>query len=233
MTASMTTISNSRLLEDRIGKFALLGIFSWQFYHASASVLSQLIHSDWSLEWLMRVVAHVSIFGFLSLVVYFTVTRKPPVEVALGVEARFSALLGTFLLLAMVAVPPAAISETQAIVATLMIITGTLSSIWCISWLGRNFSVMAAARELVSTGPYAIVRHPLYLAEAISVAGVIAINGSALALALGAVQCAFQFRRMRHEEQVLSRAFPSYAAYSQTTPMIIPRLFAKSGARDV
>ena len=38
--------------------------------------------------------------------------------------------------------------------------------------LGRSFSINAEARRLVTEGPYAVIRHPLYLAEQIALIGV-------------------------------------------------------------
>jgi protein-S-isoprenylcysteine O-methyltransferase Ste14 len=38
--------------------------------------------------------------------------------------------------------------------------------------LGRSFSVMPEARRLVTNGPYSVIRHPVYLGEAVALAGV-------------------------------------------------------------
>jgi protein-S-isoprenylcysteine O-methyltransferase Ste14 len=103
-----------------------------------------------------------------------------------------------------------------------MILLGTLLSIYCLYFLGKSFSIMATARSLVSTGPYGIVRHPLYLAEAITVAGIILAHWSPLAVLLGLSQLAFQVRRMFNEEAVLRSAFSEYEDYSAKVPMMIP-----------
>jgi protein-S-isoprenylcysteine O-methyltransferase Ste14 len=101
---------------------------------------------------------------------------------------------------------------------------GTIFSIYCLHYLGRSFSIMASARELVTHGPYGVVRHPLYLAEGISTVGVILLNWSIWAVMLGLVQMALQFRRMLNEEKVLRAAFPEYADYAARVPMIVPGL---------
>jgi protein-S-isoprenylcysteine O-methyltransferase Ste14 len=84
---------------------------------------------------------------------------------------------------------------------------------------------MAQARRLVTTGPYAIVRHPLYLCEEITVLGVALMHFSFVAVLMVAAQWMFQLRRMTNEEKVLGAAFPECVAYAARTPKIIPRLF--------
>jgi protein-S-isoprenylcysteine O-methyltransferase Ste14 len=43
-----------------------------------------------------------------------------------------------------------------------LIVVGHLLAVYALAWLGRSFSIMAEARRLVTDGPYAVVRHPLY-----------------------------------------------------------------------
>jgi protein-S-isoprenylcysteine O-methyltransferase Ste14 len=111
-----------------------------------------------------------------------------------------------------------------------LIIVGTVSSTWCLWWLGRSFAVMAAARRIVVAGPYAVVRHPLYATESLIVIGCVLMNGTPLAFLVGALQFFFQYRRMVNEEKVLARALEGYTEYMSRTPMVIPRLFGRSAA---
>jgi protein-S-isoprenylcysteine O-methyltransferase Ste14 len=83
---------------------------------------------------------------------------------------------------------------------------------------------MASARELVTRGPYGVVRHPLYLAEGLSTIGIILLHWSPGVVARGAVQFALQFRRMQNEEKVLRAALPEYADYAARVPMVVPGL---------
>ncbi len=84
---------------------------------------------------------------------------------------------------------------------------------------------MAEARELVTRGPYAFVRHPLYLAEEIAVLGAIVIFLSLPAVLLLFLHVAIQIQRMRNEEAVLQQAFPEYAAYMANTSRAIPGVY--------
>jgi protein-S-isoprenylcysteine O-methyltransferase Ste14 len=84
---------------------------------------------------------------------------------------------------------------------------------------------MAEARKLVTGGPYRIVRHPLYLGEQVSIAGVLLQYLSPAVLFVFAVQIAFQFYRMSCEEKILAATFPEYAEYAKRTWRILPGLY--------
>ncbi|MCY1303544.1 Phospholipid methyltransferase [compost metagenome] len=132
----------------------------------------------------------------------------------------------------LVVLPRGTVGPGLLIASTILTLIGAALSIYCLSWLGRSFSVMATARRLVTTGPYAIVRHPLYAAEAIGALGFLIANSSLAALLVGGTHFAFQFRRMYNEERVLRRTFPEYASYASQVPMLIPRsLTPVAGAR--
>ena len=88
--------------------------------------------------------------------------------------------------------------------------------------LSRSFSMMPQARKLVTGGPYAYVRHPLYLAEEAAVAAILLQYAWFAALSFLAAHGAVQVRRMQLEESVLRNAFPEYAAYAKRTPRLIP-----------
>ena len=81
------------------------------------------------------------------------------------------------------------------------------------------------ARELVTSGVYRFMRHPLYLAEEIAAIGSVMQFLSAWTAMLLAVHIAFQFRRMWNEEAILSAVFPHYATYKKKTARIIPGIY--------
>ena len=84
---------------------------------------------------------------------------------------------------------------------------------------------MAEARHLVTEGPYAVIRHPLYLAEEIAVLGVFLQFMSFWAGILFVAHLGFQIQRMRNEEQILRQAFPEYEAYMKRTARVIPGIY--------
>jgi len=105
------------------------------------------------------------------------------------------------------------------------VLLGTCLSSIVLFRLGRSFSLMAEARKLVTTGPYAIVRHPLYLAEEIAVIGTLLQFFSIYTLMIFGVHLWIQIQRMKNEEAVLRDAFPGYVDYQARTFRLIPRVY--------
>jgi len=78
---------------------------------------------------------------------------------------------------------------------------------------------------LVVSGPYAFVRHPLYLGEFVILFGIALQHLMPWSLLLLGVQSVFQFERMKNEERVLARAFPNYAGYIARTARLLPGVY--------
>jgi protein-S-isoprenylcysteine O-methyltransferase Ste14 len=95
--------------------------------------------------------------------------------------------------------------------------------------LGPAWSFVPKADQgtsLVTTGPYRLVRHPIYLGLALLAMGEALAFGSwpALMIVLSGIVPTFAWRA-RAEEKLLSRTFGErYAVYRQRTKMIIPHL---------
>jgi len=93
--------------------------------------------------------------------------------------------------------------------------------------LGPAWSLVPGADQrtgLVTTGPYRLVRHPIYLGLTLLALGEAVATGSwpALAVLLFGIVPTFVWRA-RAEATVLARAFDErYAAYRRRTRMIIP-----------
>jgi protein-S-isoprenylcysteine O-methyltransferase Ste14 len=172
-------------------------------------------------EKLLGLAARLANLMFLILVAATALTRLAPVRKARGIEPRVSALLGTFLAFSL-AVLPKTDSTALSITSTVLIIIGAISSFAVLRWLGKSFSIHAEARRLVTTGPYRLVRHPLYLCEGIATLGVTLQVISPPAVVFTLVFLLIQFRRMINEEAVLTSAFPEYTAYAARTPRLIP-----------
>jgi protein-S-isoprenylcysteine O-methyltransferase Ste14 len=121
---------------------------------------------------LLNMAARVSITLFLALMTVTTLTRLPPVRKAAGIEPRISALLGTFFLNALATLPRAELAPISLAISSVLVIAGMAASFVVLRWLGKAFSIMAEARQLITHGPYAFVRHPLYICEEIAAIGI-------------------------------------------------------------
>ncbi|HLY74227.1 MAG TPA: isoprenylcysteine carboxylmethyltransferase family protein [Planctomycetota bacterium] len=105
----------------------------------------------------------------------------------------------------------------------LLILAGTLNLIGLVA-LRRAFAIMAEARELVRSGPYRWVRHPMYAAHFIIFFCVLLQRFAPLTLALYLVFVGGQIVRARIEEGKLAATFPEYEGYRRSTGMFFPRL---------
>ena len=163
--------------------------------------------------------------GFLGLLLALVWQRPTPSAKADGVWPRVSGVAAVALPACASALPKAEFSPVLVSVSAVLVVGGICGAIYVVWWLGRNFSIFAQARGLVTAGPYRFVRHPLYLAEAFVVLGGLLAYQMPLALLLFGVVIANQFWRMHYEEQVLSAAFPDYKAYAERTARILPGMY--------
>ncbi|HKW84587.1 MAG TPA: isoprenylcysteine carboxylmethyltransferase family protein [Burkholderiaceae bacterium] len=81
--------------------------------------------------------------------------------------------------------------------------------------LGRSFGLLPAQRGLVITGPYRVVRHPIYLGYLLSHVGFLLTNFSWRNAAVLALLYAVQVARIRREEAVLAATDCGYQRYRQ------------------
>jgi protein-S-isoprenylcysteine O-methyltransferase Ste14 len=105
---------------------------------------------------------------------------------------------------------------------------GLMFSIWARSHLGKNWSRAVTIKEdheLITSGPYGIVRHPIYTGL------LLALLGMAVALGewRGAVAVALVFlalwRKLRLEEKWMHAKFgTSYDSYCRRVPALLPYL---------
>lgn len=214
----------NKTLEDNLGKLAMLLIFGYLGIQQVLSFVISFELRDKIALWPLALLSQFCGVIFVSLILYYTVTRLPPRENAAGIMPRLVAVAGTFVMMLLIVLPPEPIGPAMRIISTMMIILGTCLSAWCLNQLGRSFSIMATSRELKTQGSYAVVRHPLYGAEVMMILGVVLAHGSALAFGVGFMWLLLQIRRAQFEESVLRQTFPEYEDYARRVPMLIPGL---------
>ncbi len=80
--------------------------------------------------------------------------------------------------------------------------------------------------RLVTTGPFAYMRNPMYLGQIIFLIGLaLTLHSLLAALLTVAVAVWFHFRVLRDERRLLQRFGEPYAAYRQATKRWLPGLF--------
>jgi protein-S-isoprenylcysteine O-methyltransferase Ste14 len=156
------------------------------------------------------------------LAVALIVIRKPG-GMAITPYAFGIAVLGTALPLMIR--PTGGIQLAPEIVTTAIMTLGLALSVIAKLFLNRSFGIVAANRGVKTGGPYALVRHPMYLGYIISQVGFLLAVFSVLNLAAYAVAWMFQILRIKEEEKYLMTD-SKYVDFAQSTRWrLLPGLF--------
>jgi len=101
-------------------------------------------------------------------------------------------------------------------------------ALWARVNLGRNWGMPMSTKErpeLVTTGPYAFVRHPIYTGILVAMLGS-ALGENAFWVLPLVLFGAFFVYSARREEDLMTKQFPEqYPAYMRRTSMLVPRIF--------
>jgi protein-S-isoprenylcysteine O-methyltransferase Ste14 len=108
-------------------------------------------------------------------------------------------------------------------IGALLTVIGVAFAIWARYKLGRDWgSNTKEYPTLVTTGPYAYVRHPINAGAILALFGS-ALTGSIVAVAMFAGSIIFCLLRIRREERAMSSIFPGkYPTYQTHTKRVIP-----------
>jgi protein-S-isoprenylcysteine O-methyltransferase Ste14 len=112
------------------------------------------------------------------------------------------------------------------LIGLVMLVAGLAFSVWARVHLGANWSgavTLKEGHELIRSGPYRYVRHPIYTGILTGVLGTALCSGTVRA-ALGFAIIAFSFwRKLQLEEALLCEVFPAeYPGYCAEVPALIP-----------
>jgi protein-S-isoprenylcysteine O-methyltransferase Ste14 len=113
-------------------------------------------------------------------------------------------------------------------IAGRLLVTGTRPAGYTIAAAGAIIGVVSMLRlgrqlvpqptpvqggELIESGIYGVVRHPIYLAVLLLIAGVVVRSLSLAGLAVLLVAIVFFDRKSAYEETLLTHAYPEYEDY--------------------
>ncbi|GGA59755.1 protein-S-isoprenylcysteine methyltransferase [Edaphobacter acidisoli] len=108
-------------------------------------------------------------------------------------------------------------------------VAGLLFAVWARVHLGSNWSRLVTIKqghELITTGPYALVRHPIYTGILTGFLGTAIALSEVRGFVAFVLVFAVLWAKFRMEEQWMRSQFGgTYAAYAQKTAALVPYLF--------
>jgi protein-S-isoprenylcysteine O-methyltransferase Ste14 len=123
---------------------------------------------------------------------------------------------------------PRAWESALGLVGTLVVVAGATLALWARLRLGRWFTGtfgVKVGHELVSDGPYAVTRHPMYTGLLLMVFGAALAWDSAVTLLLAALLVVPFFVHTVYEEAMFEKHFGApYLEYQRRVPRLVPFL---------
>jgi protein-S-isoprenylcysteine O-methyltransferase Ste14 len=219
----------------QMGRFKLQGRSAAIVLFLIAMLIAvRLIYKPPVINWPLM----LSVAGWVLFSVYWSIAAKnsAPAKSSEAPKSRqiHQLLLNSALLLILIPVPglkqplpPAGVLLWPA--GLVVQAAFGLLAVWARRHLASNWSgeiTIKVDHQLIRSGPYRLVRHPIYTAMLGMAAGSALVSGQLHALlGLGLMVFAY-WRKIRLEEANLNQAFgPAYAAYRQKTWALIPGLY--------
>jgi protein-S-isoprenylcysteine O-methyltransferase Ste14 len=119
-------------------------------------------------------------------------------------------------------------SLAVGIVSVCIVFAGAAFTVWARVTLGRNWSAEVTFKqdhELIESGPYALVRHPIYTGLIVMALGTVINYGRAIGFVVFVGLCGALWWKARQEERIMSSHFPeAYADYRARVHAIVPFL---------
>jgi protein-S-isoprenylcysteine O-methyltransferase Ste14 len=172
---------------------------------------------------------------FVFVWVVFALFTKPTVKRV--PHAWFPSLLNRVLFVALVAVALSATTSAGNLWTPSPLITGLLAGIvaiglvftlWARAELGRNWSVAVVLKDdhrLIRSGPYAIVRHPIYTGLIVMALGTALDAGAAVGLPLVGALVLVLWIKSRREDELMEVSFPvEYPDYRRHVRAFVPHV---------
>lgn len=180
------------------------------FWAAAAPFAKKIVRQEPILIWLTQMAAFVVAMVLLVF---------PPLPVGWLNESAFSVTLA------------------ESWVGASLVAVGIAFVAWARLVLGRNWSSSSAVKhghELIRSGPYRWVRHPIYTGLGIAVIGSALLHGEVRSLIAVAICGVGFWSRIRAEEHLLIQEFQAeYLAYREEAPAFVPSLRLTKRAREV
>lgn len=194
-------------LLDRSEQVIILALFVWLVW--------RVIVSDNPFAPLV-IVGEIAVLAFVLL-------RRPSSNISMRGADWAIAFAATFLPLLFDPAPENEFRFSAACV--LLFVIGTTWQLWAKLVLRRSFGIIPANRGVKSTGPYTVLRHPMYFGYLLGQISILLLMFSPWNLALYASAWMLQLVRLKREEDLLMQD-PAYREYAKQVPYrLIPRIY--------
>lgn len=152
------------------------------------------------------------------------IIRRPTKARAEAWHGKLIAIAGSLIMPAVILMPLTWTPDWVLTACTAGLVLTHLVVFWSLLTLRRSFSIFPEARALIRSGPYALVRHPLYSTYTVMYLFFLLPRLSLLSVVAVVVGVGCEVWRARTEERILRTTFPEYDAYAATTPRFVPRI---------
>lgn len=117
-------------------------------------------------------------------------------------------------------------TKAVALASAVLTVLGVGFAIWARAYLGANWSgtvTLKADHQLIRSGPYAFVRHPIYTGLLVALLGTAMAGGELRGLVALLIVALAYLRKTRIEESYLVQQFgTAYQTYQQQVKALIP-----------
>lgn len=141
--------------------------------------------------------------------------------------AVLAAMVGSFILYGLFLIPGQTRSMDLWVLGAsdILLAAGMLWALYSLSYLRNRFSIVPEARGLITSGPYQLVRHPIYLGEITAGIGLVLPTLLTVHFLVFTIFLTAQVARTYFEEGVLRATYPQYETYARRTKRLIPYVF--------
>lgn len=118
-------------------------------------------------------------------------------------------------------------SPALVVIGGVVALAGTVLFSKAVNALADSYSPcfdMRMPRNVVTTGPYRFVRHPIYVANALVGLGILLMSMSLVVAVSVAAVCVYYTLAAKSEERFCEQNVPGYLAYAARTGRVFPRL---------
>ncbi len=123
---------------------------------------------------------------------------------------------------------PDKLNQTLWWIGQILFYSGIVIAIWAAILLGPNLTPLPKPKpsgQLIQTGLYKLVRHPIYFGVSLVSFGWAGIEQTIYTLVLAFIVLIFFDLKSRQEERWLTQKFSEYAEYKMTTKKLIPFVY--------